>query len=82
MGSRAQDSADEFAQRFGIPRAHGTYEDLFADPDVDMVYIASPHTSHCEMTIAALRAGKHVLCEKPIAVNAAEARDDGRHGTP
>ena len=74
VGSRAQSSADEFAQRFGIPRAHGTYDDLFADPDVDMVYIASPHTSHCEMTVAALRAGKHVLCEKPVAVNANEAR--------
>jgi len=74
VGSRAQSSADEFAQRFGIPRAHGTYDDLFADPDVDMVYIASPHTSHCEMTVAALRAGKHVLCEKPVAVNASEAR--------
>jgi predicted dehydrogenase len=74
VGSRAQGSAEEFAQRFGIPRAHGTYDDLFADPDVDMVYIASPHTSHCEMTVAALRAGKHVLCEKPFAVNAREAR--------
>ncbi len=73
VGSRAQGSADEFATRFEIERAHGSYDALFADPDVDMVYIASPHTSHCEMTLAALRAGKHVLCEKPFAVNVAEA---------
>ena len=74
VGSRTQEAADAFAARFEIPHAHGSYDDLFADDDVDIVYIASPHTAHCDMTIAALRAGKHVLCEKPFAVNAADAR--------
>ena len=75
VGSRSQDSADHFAQRFEIPRAHGSYESLWADEDVDIVYIASPHSHHHAMTIAALDAGKHVLCEKAFAVNAAQARE-------
>jgi predicted dehydrogenase len=75
VGSRSQDAADAFARRFGIPRAHGTYEALWADDDVDVVYIASPHSHHHAMTIAALDAGKHVLCEKAFAVNAAQARE-------
>ncbi len=74
VGSRNQATADDFAGRFGIARAHGSYEALFADDEVDIVYVASPHTGHCEMTVAALDAGRHVLCEKPFAVNAAEAR--------
>jgi predicted dehydrogenase len=74
VGSRNQATADGFAERFGIARAHGSYDDLFADDDVDIVYIASPHTGHCEMTVAALQAGRHVLCEKPFAVNTTEAR--------
>jgi predicted dehydrogenase len=75
VGSRAQDAADDFAARFEIPNAHGSYQALFDDPDVDIVYIASPHSHHRSMTIAALDAGKHVLCEKAFAVNAAQARD-------
>jgi len=75
VGSRTQSSADAFAERFGIARAHGTYEALWADDDVDIVYIASPHSHHHAMTIAALDAGKHVLCEKAFAVNAAQARE-------
>ena len=75
VGSRSQESADHFAQRFGIPRAHGSYDALWADDDVDIVYIASPHSHHHAMTIAALDAGKHVLCEKAFAVNAAQARE-------
>lgn len=75
VGSRSQTSADAFAARFGIRHAHGTYEELFADPDVDLVYVASPHSHHHAMTIAALDAGKHVLCEKAFAVNAAQARE-------
>ena len=67
VGSRTQEAADNFAARFEIPNAHGTYEALFADPDVDIVYIASPHSHHRAMTIAALDAGKHVLCEKAFA---------------
>jgi predicted dehydrogenase len=75
VGSRTQESADAFAARFAIAHAHGSYEALFADPDVDIVYIASPHSHHHAMTIAALDAGKHVLCEKAFALNAAQARE-------
>ena len=75
VGSRTQESADAFAARFAIANSHGSYEALFADPDVDIVYIASPHSHHHEMTIAALDAGKHVLCEKAFALNAAQARE-------
>ena len=75
VGSRSQESADAFAKRFDIPRAHGTYDDLWADDEVDIVYIASPHSHHHAMTISALDAGKHVLCEKAFALNAAQARE-------
>jgi predicted dehydrogenase len=75
VGSRSRETADAFAQRFGIARAHGAYADLFADPGVDIVYIASPHSHHHAMTIAALDAGKHVLCEKAFALNAGQARE-------
>lgn len=75
VGSRTQESSHAFARRFSIPRAHGSYDALWADDDVDIVYIASPHSHHHAMTIAALDAGKHVLCEKAFAVNAAQARD-------
>jgi predicted dehydrogenase len=75
VGSRSRGAADAFARRFDIARAHGSYEELWADADVDVVYIASPHSHHHAMTIAALDAGKHVLCEKAFAVNAAQARE-------
>ncbi len=75
VGSRSQASADAFADRFDIPNAHGSYEALFDDPAVDIVYVASPHSHHHAMTIAALDAGKHVLCEKAFAVNAMQARE-------
>ncbi len=75
VGSRTRQAADAFAQRFGIPRAHDSYEALWADDAVDIVYIASPHSHHHHQTIAALDAGKHVLCEKAFAVNAAQARE-------
>src|SRR5579863_10501361 len=65
--------AREFAGTHHIPRLHKTYEDLIGDPDLDVIYNPLPNSMHCEWTIAALRAGKHVLCEKPIASNAAEA---------
>ena len=75
VGSRTREAADAFAQRFAIPRAHSSYEALWADDDVDIVYVASPHSHHHDMTIAALDAGKHVLCEKAFAINAAQARE-------
>jgi predicted dehydrogenase len=74
VGSRAQSSADRFAAEHDIARAHGSYDDLFADDGVDIVYVASPHSHHHDMTVAALDAGRHVLCEKAFAHNATEAR--------
>jgi predicted dehydrogenase len=62
VGSRAQSSADRFAAEHAIARAHGSYDDLFADDGVDIVYVASPHSHHHDMTVAALDAGRHVLC--------------------
>ncbi len=75
VGSRAQHTADEFADRFAIPNRHPTYDALAADPDVDIIYIATPHTLHKENTISCLNAGKAVLCEKPFAINSAEAQE-------
>ena len=75
VGSRSRESADRFADRFGIARRHASYESLVADPDVDVVYVATPHPMHHGNAILALRAGKHVLVEKPFTVSAAEARE-------
>jgi predicted dehydrogenase len=73
VGSRREGSADEFAERFGIPNRHVGYEALVADPEVDVVYVATPHPMHHEDALLALRAGKHVLVEKPFTMDAAEA---------
>ncbi len=73
VGSRAQDTAEVFAATHDIERAHPSYADLAADPDVDVVYVGSLHPDHCPSTVKFLEAGKHVLCEKPLALNAAEA---------
>ncbi|MUL40617.1 Gfo/Idh/MocA family oxidoreductase [Streptomonospora sp. PA3] len=73
VGSRSDATARRFAETWGIPRAHASYADLAADPGVDVVYIATPHNVHHEATLLCLDAGRHVLCEKPLAVNAAEA---------
>lgn len=75
VGSRTAASAQEFAQRFGLAHAHGSYEELVADADVDIVYVATPHNRHRPHAGLALEAGKHVLVEKPITLNAAEAQD-------
>jgi predicted dehydrogenase len=74
VGSRSQESADAFAAEYGIPTAHPSYEALVADPDVDIVYISTPHPFHADNAALALNAGKHVLIEKPITLNAREAR--------
>lgn len=74
VGSRSQESADEFAGRFGIPTAHASYEALAADPNVDIIYVSTPHPFHAENASLALNGGKHVLVEKPFALNGAEAK--------
>jgi predicted dehydrogenase len=75
VGSRGQGSADRFADEFGISNRHASYESLVADPDVDVIYVATPHPLHHANAILALRAGKHVLVEKPFTMNAGEARE-------
>ena len=72
VGARDPERAAAFAAGHGIPRSHGSYADLLADPEVDAVYVSTPHTTHARWSIAALRAGKHVLCEKPVALDRAE----------
>lgn len=73
VGSRSQASADAFAAEFDIPNAHVSYEALVADPEVDVIYIATPHPMHADNAVLALEAGKHVLIEKPFTVNRAQA---------
>ena len=74
VGSRAQESADSFAAEFPGCTAYSSYEALVADPTLDAIYVASPHPYHVSNTVLALNAGKPVLCEKPLTINAAEAR--------
>lgn len=73
-GSRSAERATAFAAAHGVERSHGSYEALVSDPDVDVVYIATPHSEHLEHALLAIAAGKHVLIEKPMAVTADEAR--------
>lgn len=72
VGSRTLAAAERFARDFGV-RAHGSYEALLADPEVQAVYIANPHPGHLEWALKAAAAGKHILCEKPLALNRADA---------
>ncbi len=74
VAARDISRAGKFAEEYDIPRAYGSYEELLADPDVELVYIALPHSHHCLWTMNALNAGKHVLCEKAFAVNEDQAR--------
>jgi predicted dehydrogenase len=73
VASRDLSKAEAYAKELSIPRAYGSYEELLGDPDIDAVYIPLPNHMHAEWSIAAVRAGKHVLCEKPLAMNALEA---------
>jgi predicted dehydrogenase len=75
IASRNLEKAQSAARKLGIPKAYGTYEQLLADPEIDAVYIPLPNHLHVPWSIKALEAGKHVLCEKPIGLNAAEARE-------
>ena len=72
VGSRTQEAADVFGERHGVERCHDSYEALAADPDLDAVYVATPHPFHAPNCIMCLEAGKAVLCEKPFTINAAE----------
>lgn len=75
VGSRTKTSADAFAKKFGIASAHASYEALANDENVDVIYIATPHVFHKDNTLLCLNAGKHVLCEKPLALNRAEVAE-------
>ena len=74
VASRSLATAQQTAQEFGIPTAYGSYSELFADPQIDIVYMATPNHRHCADTLEALEAGKHVLCEKPFALDPEQAR--------
>jgi predicted dehydrogenase len=75
VASRSQQTASQFATEYRIARAYGSYEALVADADVDIVYVATPHNLHYTNTLMCLNAGKHVLCEKPFAVNGWQVRE-------
>jgi predicted dehydrogenase len=74
IASRSKDAAEKVAERFGIPRAYGSYEELLMDSEIEAVYIPLPNHLHVPWTISALEAGKHVLVEKPLALSSVEAR--------
>ncbi len=75
IASRQSQRAEKAALDLGIPKAYGSYEDLLADPDIDAIYNPLPNHMHVAWSIRAAEAGKHVLCEKPIGMNAGEVRD-------
>jgi len=75
VGSRDVDTALYFAKTHGISKAYGTYQELADDPDIDVVYVGTPHTFHLENSVLCMRKGKAVLCEKALTINAAEARE-------
>ncbi|MEF3108624.1 Gfo/Idh/MocA family oxidoreductase [Raoultella sp. WB_B2P2-3] len=74
VGSRTEEKARAFSLKFGIPKAHACYQDLVEDPDVDIIYIATPHPQHITTALLAMKRGKHVLIEKPFTLNAGESR--------
>ena len=74
VGSRTLDKARQFAQKHNAPRAYGSYEELAADKDIDIIYIGTPHTLHMDDTLLSLRHGKAVLCEKPFSISAAQSQ--------
>ncbi|WP_405381881.1 Gfo/Idh/MocA family protein [Maribacter sp. LLG6340-A2] len=75
VASRSLEKAQAFANEYGAPNAYGSYEELFKSNTVDVLYIATPHTSHAELSIAAMKYGINVLCEKPIGVNKGQVKE-------
>ncbi|MGK0500385.1 MAG: putative dehydrogenase [Oceanicoccus sp.] len=75
IASRRQQDAENFAQKHAIEKSYGSYDDLFKDPDIDAIYIATPHTCHLQQSKDALAAGKAVLCEKPLTINSQECKE-------
>src|SRR3984885_5720415 len=75
IASRDLKRAEEAAKELGIKKAHGSYEELLADPEIEAIYNPLPNHLHVPWSIRAIEAGKHVLCEKPIALSVAECRD-------
>src|SRR5437660_311698 len=75
IASRRPEAGSSAAERWAIPRVHHSYDDLLADPEIDAVYIPLPNHLHAEWTVRAANEGKHVLCEKPLALSLDEVRD-------
>lgn len=73
VASRSLEKSQEFAKKYDCPKAYSSYETIINDPEIDILYIATPHNSHASLTIKGLQNNKHVLCEKPIALNYADA---------
>lgn len=74
VGSRSIERARDFGEKWKIPKAHGSYEEFSEEKEIDAIYIATPHSEHFDNSVLCMRAGKAVLCEKPLAVNAAQGR--------
>lgn len=75
VASRSQERADDFAKEFGIEKGYGNIDEMLADPQIQIVYIGTPHSTHMEYALKAFAAGKAVLCEKPVTINAAELKE-------
>ena len=73
IGARSKDKADAFSQQYNVQRSYGSFDELLADKDIDVVYIATPHHVHRDHCLLALNAGKSVLCEKPFTINEKQA---------